>query len=64
VVVRYTKEGRPAYIGPPYTRAEREEISRGLNDTPIVVGRYRKPPQGQQQPQQQGEQHPREDEQT
>jgi len=63
VVVRYTKDGRPAYIGPPYTKAEKKELFRGLNDTPIVVGRYRKP-QGQQQHQpQQGEQRPREGEQ-
>ena len=63
MVVRYTKDGRPAYIGPPYTKAEKKELFRGLNDTPIVVGRYRKP-QGQQQHQpQQGEQRPREGEQ-
>ena len=63
VVVRYTKDGRPAYIGPPYTKAEKKELFRGLNDTPIVVGRYRKP-QGQQQHQpQQAEQRPREGEQ-
>ena len=63
VVVRYTKDGRPAYIGPPYTKAEKKELFKGLNDTPIVVGRYRKP-QGQQQHQpQQGEQRPREGEQ-
>ena len=63
VVVRYTKDGRPAYIGPPYTKAEKKELFRGLNDTPIVVGRYRKP-QGQRQHQpQQGEQRPREGEQ-
>jgi hypothetical protein len=63
LVVRYTKDGVPAYIGPPYTKAEKKELFRGLNDTPITVGRYRKP-QGQQQPQpQQGEQRPREGEQ-
>ena len=43
MVVRYTKDGRPAYIGPPYTKAEKKELFRGLNDTPIVVGRYRSP---------------------
>jgi hypothetical protein len=47
VVVRYTKCGLPAYIGPPYTKAEKEELFKGLNDTPTVVGRYRKP-QGEQ----------------
>jgi hypothetical protein len=62
LVVRYTKGGAP-YLMPPYTKAEKAEISRGLNDTPITVGRYRRP-QGQQQPQPpQAEQRHREDEQ-
>ena len=63
VVIKYTKDGVPAYIAPPYTAAEKEQLRRGLNDTPTVVGRYRKP-QGQQQHQpQQGVQRPREGEQ-
>jgi hypothetical protein len=62
VVTRYTKCGLP-YRTPPYSAAEQEERRKGLNDTPITVGRYRKP-QGQQQRQQpQEEQHPRDDEQ-
>ena len=64
MVVRYTKDGKPAYIGPPYTKAEKRDLFKGLNDTPITVGRYRRP-QDQQQPQPQpAGQRPREDEQT
>jgi hypothetical protein len=48
MVIKYTKGGAP-YLTPPYSAAEKAEISRGLNDTPTVVGRYRKP---QDQPQQ------------
>ena len=62
MVVRYTKDGKPAYIAPPYTAAEKKALFSGLNDTPTVVGRYRKP-QGQQQQQPQEEQRPHEDEQ-
>jgi hypothetical protein len=55
VVIKYTKAGNP-YRTPPYSAAERAEISKGLNDTPTVVGHYRKPPQGKpQRPQQQEE---------
>jgi hypothetical protein len=62
LVVRYTKGGAP-YLMPPYSAAEKKELFKGLNDTPTVVGRYRKP-QDQQQPQlQQAEQRPHEDEQ-
>jgi hypothetical protein len=52
------------YLALPYTAAEKARLYKGLNDTPITVGRYRKPPQGQPQRQQLGEQHPREGEQT
>jgi hypothetical protein len=62
VVVKYTKDGAP-YLMPPYTAAEKERLYRGLNDTPTVVGRYRKQPQDQQQRPQQEEPHPREGEQ-
>jgi hypothetical protein len=61
MVTKYTKCGLP-YLTPPYTAAEKEALFRGLNDTPITVGRYRKP-QGQEQQPQQAAQHPREDEQ-
>jgi hypothetical protein len=63
LVVRYTKDGKPAYIGPPYTKAEKEELFRGLNDTPITVGRYRKPQDQQPQQPQQAEPRRHEDEQ-
>jgi len=63
LVVRYTKDGKPAYIAPPYTAAEKKALFSGLNDTPTVVGRYRKPQDQQQHRQQHGEQHPREGEQ-
>jgi hypothetical protein len=62
VVVKYTKDGLP-YRTPPYSAAEKEQMRKGLNDTPIVVGRYRKP-QGQPQQQPQEEPHPGEREQT
>jgi hypothetical protein len=55
VVVKYTKSGAP-YRTPPYSAAEKEQMSKGLNDTPTVVGRYRKP-QGQPQQQPQEEPH-------
>ena len=48
---------------PPYRAAEKAELFRGLNDTPTVVGRYRKPQDQQHHQPQQGEQRPRDDEQ-
>jgi hypothetical protein len=61
VVVKYTKAGNP-YLALPYSAAEMDKTRRGLNDTPTVVGDYRRP-QGQPQRQLQEEPHPREREQ-
>jgi hypothetical protein len=58
MVIKYTKCGLP-YRTPPYSAAEQEERRKGLNDTPTIVGRYRKP-QGQEQQPHQAAQHPRE----
>ena len=52
MVIRYTKDGSP-YRSPPYSRAEWEEMGRGLNDPPIYFSSFRrsvKPPQDQEPP--------------
>jgi hypothetical protein len=51
MVIRYTKAGNP-YRTPPYSRAEMEEIRRGLNDPPIAIWRHRpaRPPQEKEPP--------------
>jgi hypothetical protein len=52
MVIRYTKDGSP-YRSPPYSRAEWEEMGRGLNNPPISYFSSRRsaqPPQDQEPP--------------
>jgi hypothetical protein len=49
MVIRYTKDGSP-YRSPPYSRAEWEEMQRGINNPPISYFSSRRsaqPPQDQ-----------------
>jgi hypothetical protein len=52
MVIRYTKDGSP-YRMPPYSRAEMEELRRGINNPPVSYFSSRRsaqPPQDQEPP--------------